>query len=253
MNVLLRWSTKIGVIGGILLGTLLTGTAQVQALTEAQVIERLRPVPVFTITDAEGAPLVASPAEGEDGPLVAGVFISQEDAQNFLNNLRTQNPELANGVRIAPVSLAEVYQLALQSQQDQSDLEFTFIPMRQEVETALSILQESGQNVENFEGVPLFIARAESADGGYLTIRQGERQVIPVFFEQASLQQMLTRLRQEDATLADSMVVQVINLENLIQTLQESDNEGLTQIELIPPQSSIDFVRSLQPQQPPTP
>jgi Tic22-like family len=242
MKTLIRWSATLGVLGGVLLGSLVGFTSQVLALTDEQVAERLRSVPVFTLTDAEGSPLIASPVEGETGPPVAGVFISQQDAQTFLNNLRQSNPNLARDVQIRPVSLAEVYQLALQADAQSEPMEFAFIPIQQEVQTARSLLQESGQSADQFRGVPLFLARSGGENGGYLTMRE-------------ELQVLLDRVRQQQPNLASEISIQVINLEGLIQTLQSSDNSELNRIILIPPSESVEYIRSISPQpgQPATP
>ena len=244
MKALIRWSATLSLVGGVLLGSLVTGNTRALALTQAQVAERLRPVPVFTLTDGQGSPLVASPQEGQQGPPIAGVFISQQDAQNFLTSLRQSNPDLARNVEITPISLAEVYQLAQEGQNQSDRLEFAFVPIQQEVQTAVSLLQQSGQQVEQFQGVPLFVARSSGQNGGYLTIQQGEQQVIPMFFKRDELQAVLDRVRQQQPNLA-GMTIQVVNLEGLIETLQSSDNPELNRILLIPPRESIDFIRSL--------
>lgn len=252
MKSLMRWSATLGLVSSVCLSSFLFTSARALALPEEQIVTELRAVPVFTITDSEGAPLVAAPEEGQEGAPVAGVFISQADAQTFLTNLRTNDPDLASGVQVVPVSLAEVYQLALTSRNDQqSAINFTFVPMEQEVESAVSVLQENGEDITEFTGVPLFLARSSEEGGGYLTVRQGEQQVIPIFFKREELQTMLSRLQQEQPDLAGTMVVQVINLENLIDTLQTSDDPGLTQIQLVPPRESIDYIRSLQPEEAP--
>jgi hypothetical protein len=249
MKSAIKWGATLSLISGVLIGTLLGNTQRVLALTDEQVTARLRPVPVFTITDQRGAPLVSAPPQGQQGAPVAGVFISQQDAQNFLNNLRQTNPQVAQGVQVVPVSLAEVYNLARQSESQPEPLKFAFVPMQQQVQSALTLLQQEGQNIQQFDGVPLFIARATSQEGGYLTIQQGDQQVIPMFFKREELQTMLDRLQQEQPTLAAQMNIQVVNLESLIQTLQSSDNQELTQILLVPPSESIEYVRSLQPAQ----
>lgn len=247
MKSAIKWGATLSLIGGVLIGTL-GDTPQALALTDEQVTARLRPVPVFTITDQQGAPLVSAPPEGQEGAPVAGVFISRQDAQNFLNNLRQTNPQVAQDVQVVPVSLAEVYNLARQSESQPEPLKFAFVPMQQQVESALTLLQQDGQNIQEFDGVPLFIARATSQDGGYLTIQQEDQQVIPMFFKREELQAMLDRLQQEQPTLAAQMNIQVVNLESLIQTLRTSDNQELTQILLVPPSESVDYVRSLQPE-----
>jgi nickel transport protein len=253
MKSLIRWSATLSLVGSILFGSLFAGSLRVLALTAEQVMERLRTVPVFTLTDSQGSPLVATPNQGENRAPVAGVFISRRDAQAFLENLKQRDPQAAQGVQVVPVSLAEVYNLAQQSkehQNQQDQLHFAFIPVQQQVEEAKNLLRQSGsgQQADQFQGVPLFIARASGQNGGYLTVKQGNDQVIPVFFDRQELQALLDRLKQVQPDLASNVTVQVVNLEGLIQTLQTSDNTELNQVMLVPPQESVDFVRSLQQQ-----
>jgi len=252
MKSFIRWSATLGLVSSVLIGSFWAGTARVLALTAEQVMERLRPVPVFTLANEQGAPLVASPPEGENRGPVAGVFISRQDAEQFLNDLKNRNPEVAQGVRVVPVSLADIYQIAEteragQAEQEQQ-LRFAFIPAQQQVDAAMTVLRESGETVEEFEGVPIFVAQSSGENRGYLTIQQGDRQVIPMFFDKTELQAVLTRLQQSQPELANGMEVQVVNLEGLIETLQSSNNEELNQILLVPPRDSVEYVRSLQPQ-----
>ncbi|MBF2090380.1 MAG: hypothetical protein IGR80_06520 [Synechococcales cyanobacterium K44_A2020_017] len=259
MRSLMRWSTALGIVAGSLAGAILTGTMPALALTEEQVMERLRSVPVFTITDESGSPLVAAPERATDGAAstpVAGVFISQDDAENFLNNLEAQDPALAGSVQVVPVSLAEVYQLAVTSQQESAGVEFVFVPIVAEVESAVDILRTQGQDVNEFEGVPLFIARSLEGEGGFLTIESGQEataqgeqeRFIPIFFQQTQIESMLARLTEAQPSLANSIEIQVINLEGLIETLQTSDNDELNRILLIPPTDSLQYILDSAPQ-----
>jgi DNA-binding TFAR19-related protein (PDSD5 family) len=248
MKSLVRWSTTLSLVGGILLGSLLGGANRALALTQEQVVERLQSVPVFMITNAQGVPLVAVLGDEEAAPAVAGVFISRQDAQTSLDNLRQSDPELATDVQVVPVSLAQVYQLAVANENQEQPLEFTFVPTTEQVESARSVLEQSGENPDEFDGVPIFLARSTADEGGYLTIQQGQNQVVPMFFNQDELQNLLAQLRQSQPELADSMTIQVVNLESLIQTLQDSDNPELNQILLVPPRETIEFIRSLQGQ-----
>lgn len=250
MKTFLRRGKTLIIVGGILLGSLMANVAQVLALTNEQVVERLRSVPVFTLANAEGSPLLAVPTEGENRNPIASVFISQQDAQTFLTNLKTRDPQAAEGIEVIPVPLAKIYEYEMaQREQDEAErLRFAFIPEQQQVQEAQTLLQQSGQT-QQFEGVPLFVAKSQGEEGGYLTVTQGEEQVIPMFFNRAELQSLLDRLREVQPDLASGVEVQVINLEGVIQTLQTSDNQELNRIILIPPQSSRDFVRSLQESQ----
>jgi len=242
-----RWSATIGLVGTAIVGSSLVGSMQALALPQEQIVEKLGPVPVFTITDNKGAPLVASAPNGQNKPGIAGVFIEQRDAQAFVEQLKKKNPNLAKSVRVVPVSLGEVYKLDQANQNKPNSLDFAYVPAKQEVDAALALLRQGGQKVERFNGTPLFVARAGN-EKGYLTIQQANnQQVIPFFFNKDELQNVLNRFKQQQPNLASTIEIQVVNLEGIIQTLQSRNDAQLNQIMLVPPRASIEFVRSLQP------
>ncbi len=250
MKSFLSWGRKLGLVGGIVLGTLLAGSLQVWALTNEQVMQRLRAVPVFTLANGEGAPLLAIPTEGESRMPIASVFINRDDAQKFLDELKVSQPQAVEGITVVPVPLAKIYEYEV-AQKDKAEAEqvrFAFLPDIQQVQAAQALIQQQGGN-QQFQGVPLFVAKESGADGGYLVIQQGENQVIPMFFEQAELEKLLAQLREVRPEMATGIEMQVVNLEGVIQTLQDSDNEELNRILLVPSQESIDFIRTLQGQQ----
>ncbi|MEQ8468473.1 Tic22 family protein [Coleofasciculus sp. E1-EBD-02] len=239
MKSLVRWSATLGLVGTTLLGSFFGGNLRALALTEQQVMEKLQTVPVFTVTDGEGSPLVASiPSQNNQNEAVAGVFISQRDAEAFVERLKQEKPELGNQVRVVPVSLAEVYQLDQQSQNQPNGLDFAYIPVQQQVQSAQQLL---GQGQE-FRGVPLFVAKG-GQEGGYLTIQQEGQQVIPFFFDKEQLQNLVNRFKEQQPNLASSVQIQVVPLEGIINTLQTQDNPQLEQILLIPSQESLQFLR----------
>lgn len=248
MKSLVRWSTTLGLVGSTLLGSFLTGNLQALALTEQQVLEKLQPVPVFTITDAQGSPLVASIPTGQNQnqtEAVAGVFISQRDAQAFVERLKRENPDLGNQVQVVPVSLGEVYQLDRQNQSQPNGIDFAFIPVQQQVQSAQALMPQSSQQAQQFQGVPLFVAKA-GQEQGYLTVEQGGRQVIPFFFEKEQLERMVDRFKQQQPNLASTIQIQAVPLEGVIQTLQSSNNEDLNNIVLVPSAEAIQFLQSLR-------
>jgi len=239
MKSLVRWSATLGLVGTTLLGSFFGGNLRALALTEQQVMEKLQTVPVFTVTDGEGSPLVASiPNQNNQNAAVAGVFISQRDAQAFVERLKREKPELGNQVRVVPVSLAEVYQLDQQSQNQPNGLDFAYVPVQQQVQSAQQLL---GQGQE-FRGVPLFVAKG-GQEGGYLTIQQEGQSVIPFFFDKEQLQNLVNRFKEQQPNLASSVQIQVVPLEGIINTLQTQDNPQLEQILLIPSQESLQFLR----------
>lgn len=254
MKSLVRWTTTLGLVGSTVLGSLLTSNLAAQALPENQIVQKLQSVPVFTVTDAQGAPLVASTPQPQTGgnanaqanQSVAGVFISRRDAQAFVDRLKTQNPQLGSTVQVVPVSLGEVYQLSIANQSRPNGLEFAYVPVQQQVQSAVTVLQQSGQQVQQFNGVPLFVARG-GQDQGYLTVQQGTQQVIPFFFDREQLQTMVDRFKQQQPNLANTIKVQVVPLEGVLETLRTSNDQQLNNIVLVPSQESIEFLRNLPP------
>ncbi len=237
---------KLGIVSSAVVGSAIIGTLSAIAMPQEQIVQKLGPIPVFTITDAKGAPLVASNSENQKQGGVAGVFINQKDAEAFVNQLKTKNPELAKSVRVVPVSLGEVYKLDQASGNKPNSLDFAYVPAKQQVDAAMAILKQSGQDEKKFQGTPLFVAKA-GKEQGYLTVKQADKQVIPFFFNKEELQTMLERFKKQQPDLASTVQIQVVNLEGVIQTMQSRNDNQLDQIMLVPPKESIDFVRSLQP------
>lgn len=248
MKSLVRWSATAGLVATTFVSSLAIGGLRVLALTPEQIVQKLRPIPVFTIADNKGAPLVATPPQGQQGKPVAGLFISRQDAQAFLENLKNRNSALAKDVRVVPVSLAEVYQMEQSGKGKPNELDFAYVPSKQQVDTALTLLRQGGQQVNQFNGTPLFVARA-GQDKGYLTVQQGNQAVIPMFFNKEELQVLVDRFKQQQPNLAKTVDIQVLNLEGLMEALQKQNDPQLDKIVLIPPRDSIQYVQSLVQQQ----
>ncbi len=245
MKSLVRWGTALGIIGSAIIGSALIGSMRALALPQDQILKKLGSVPVFTVTDAKGAPLVASVPNGQKKEAIAGIFISQRDAQAFVERLKSKNPALAKTVRVVAVSLGQVYQLNQSNQNKPNSVDFAYVPEQQQVTSALTLLQQSGKKLNQFDGTPLFVARA-GKEQGYLTLKRENQQVIPFFFQKEELQNMLDRFKQQKPDLASTINIQVVSLEGVLQTLKTSNNAELNQIVIVPPQESIQFVKTLQ-------
>lgn len=246
MKALVRLGAVVGIMASTLMGPSLKDMSAL-AIPAEQVLQKLAPVPVFTITDQNGSPLVASVnREGENSnSSVAGVFISKSDADAFVERLKTENPELAATVKVVPVSLGEVYEMSQSSQQDGQKLRFAYVPIRRQVESAKALLKQNGQEVSQFNGVPLFIAKG-GPDNGYLTIQRGEQQVIPMFFNKEDLQGMLDRAKNQQPDMFSSVQIEVVNLEGVIDALKNDNDPFLEKIIFIPPRESLEFVQKQQ-------
>lgn len=225
-----RRKTILGMVGTTLISCGLF-TLKALALPTEQILQKLNPVPVFTIADDKGAPLVAN---GENGDKVAGVFISQQDANNFVTRLQSENPNLASKVQVVPVSLGEVFKLA-NDNSNSDGLNFAYVPKESHVNDAKNLTAQ-------YEGgVPLFVAKG-GQNNGYLTIEKDGQQVIPFFFEKQQLENMVERFKTQKPDLAASVSIEVVPLEGVIQTLQNNNDSRLRKIVLVPSTESLQFL-----------
>jgi len=243
MKSLVRWSTTVGLVGSTVLGSFFGLSLRALAIPQEQILEKLQTIPVFTIADQQGAPLVAS--SNNNQAKVAGVFISQTDAQNFLTKLKTENPQLGNQVNVVPVSLGEIYKLDQQNGQQSNGLDFAYVPNQQQVQSAQTLLAQQRQEYKG--GVPLFVARG-GEEKGYLTVAQGNEEVIPFFFDQQQLQAMIDKFKKEEPNLASTVTVEVVPLEGVLQAMQTSNDAMLSKVVLVPSSESIQFLRNLSQQ-----
>lgn len=235
---LLNKIKKLTVIGATVASCWLTQTTRILALPQEVILEKLKPIPVFTIADSQGAPLIAST---EDNNKIAGVFISEKDANSFVERLKQDNPDLGKQVQVVPVSLAEVYQLSEKNSQQQDGVQFAYVPSSQQIEQAQQL------NNQYQGGVPLFVAKA-GEDQGYLTIKQNDQEVIPFFFEKQQVQQLVENFKKAQPDLANSVQIEVIILEGMLDAMKQGDDEMLTRIVLWPSKESLEFLRSNTPQ-----
>lgn len=249
MKSLVRLGAILGIVGSTLLGPSPIGNMSALALPEPQILEKLEFVPVFTIADAQGLPLVTSGTkQGQTTPISVGlIFISQRDAQSFINKeLKANNPQLASTARVIPLSLGKIYQLSQANKDKPNELQFDYIPAPQQVESAKTLLKQAGQQVPEFNGVPLFYAKV-GTDNGVLTFQQGQKEVIPFFFNKEELQAEVERFKQQQPTVTLPIKIEVVNLEGVLEALRTKNDPFLTQMMLVPSRESLDFVRSLQP------
>jgi nickel transport protein len=219
-------------------------SAPALALSLEQIRAKLETVIVFSVVNEQGTPLLAQPPAGEGGPAVSGVFILANDAQAFVDELKEKNPEVGNRVHVQPVPLADVYRL-MRTYQDKGNnsVRFQFVPSKQEVESAVSLLLMNGQRVKGFDGTPLFVAKL--AAGGFVTVKQNEKPMIPVFFERAELQQLIRKYMEQKPEVGATIQVQVLDLEGLLSTLQQSNDRTLEQLLLIQPKKTGEYVQAL--------
>ncbi len=242
-------------LGPALLPTLLPQPSRAMALTLDQIVEKLKPIPVFTLANDQGEPLIATPpatATDKKPAPIAGAFIDEKDAEAFLASLKTNNPALAKTVHIVPLSLGSVYALTQKNPDTPGYLAFSYVPNQQQVQAALALLKQQGQNLTQFNGVPLFVARG-GAQKTYLTIKIDGKEVIPLFFDEQQLEALLAKFKKEQPAIASTLEVQVLNLEGMLELMRKNNGPQFDQLVLVPSQDSLDYINSLQKSPTPQP
>jgi len=247
INRIIRTAATLGLVGGITAASWLGLEKSSFALPADQVEKILQSVPVFTIVDDKGVPLVAVD-EKDKTKKITGIFINQADAKKFYEQFKKQNPTLGDKVSVRLISLGEVYKVAVSFEGKPDALLFSYIPDPAEVEEAKKILTANKQTYAG--GVPIFVARG-GTDNGYLTVEGKDPQgnaltEIPMFFDLSQLNQMLTSFKQQKPDLAATIKVEVVPLETVLETLKTSNDTNLSKIVFIPSLDSIKAVQSLQ-------
>ncbi|BAY17261.1 hypothetical protein NIES2109_14210 [Nostoc sp. HK-01] len=251
MKALVRWGATLGLIGSTLLGTVFVGNLPVLALSEQQIKEKLDSVPVYLITNDKGLPLSRPLPEGQNGQKlggsVTGVYLSRQEAQAFIKQLQSTNkdPKMADIVKslqVTAVPLGIIYQQLQQTKNQPNRLVFAFKPVEQDVKGALELLNQSGQKIDQFRSVPIFAVRF-APDQGYVPIKltNDKEQVVPLFVSKQDAQGLLNQVKPKYPK-AD---IQVIDIDGVIKTLQDKNEDWLKQVVLVPSQESREYIRTL--------
>jgi hypothetical protein len=260
MKSLVRWGTTLGLVGSTLLATFLSGNVPVLALPEQQIKEKLDSVPVFLITNPQGLPL-SRPLEGQNaqaqkGGSVTGVYMSQQEAQAFINQLRNvkdkdpKTAEMLKSLQVTAVPLGVIYQQLQQSKNQPNRLLFAFKPVDKEIQGAMDLLKQSGQDVKQFRSVPTFLVRF-APDKGYVPIQLGadKKEYVPVFMSKQDADSLLKQVKPKFPK-AD---IQVVDVDGIIKTLQEKNDKWLEQVIFFPSPEARQYIQTLPKTNAPTP
>jgi Tic22-like family len=252
MKLLVRWGLTLGLTGSVMLaGILGMNNLQALALPQEQVVKTLQEVPVFALTNPKGEFVVISRKNQSKTISQIGFFLSKKDAQFFLENrLKKENPQLASTIQITPVSLADYYKLVVENNKKKdSDLVFTLVPTKQQVDVAVTMLNTSGKTDQKFNGIPLFVPKFKQ-ENSYLTIPNGKERFIPFYFEKEQAVALLEAFKKAKPQEAANTEIQVLDLYRVIDTLSSSNDPSANKIFLFPSRESIEFIRSIVPTQP---
>lgn len=248
MKALIRLGLTLSLLGGTVLGQTLIAPAPAVALSEAEALKRLEAIPVFAVTNKEGIPILASvpnPKDKAKQVQIATFFMSQQDAQSLVTVLKKQKPDVGNSAKVVALSMRQAYDLKTKNKDKAESLVFEFLPPKQQTDDAVAVLKQNGQDVKQFNDIPLFYSTG-GKDKGLLTIEQGANKVIPFYFNKKDLQGMLDQLKQKDPKLSSTVKIEVTSLSKVLDSLLKENGAGIQQITLVPDRSALQFALEQQ-------
>ncbi|WP_107667689.1 Tic22 family protein [Cyanothece sp. BG0011] len=238
MNSLIRWSLTLGILISPLSHLSIIHPTPVVALPQGEIIEFLSGVPVYSLLDRQGLPIGR---QLEDGSIITPVFMSRREAQAFLRELTEIDSQTANSYRIQILPLSRIYEIARETSTASTRLFLDYIPSGTELQRARELVQQKGQKYPG--DVPLYVAKIES-DQSYLTIKQEDEEVVPIFFEKATIDRWIATVTQTRPELGQDVSINVISLSSLIANLENNDNALLRSLRFWPSQEMMKIIRS---------
>ena len=251
MKSLLRRGKTFGIVTTAVFLSLFANVTSVIALSEEQIKQKLDAVPVYLITNQEGSPLTRSiPADqnGQKAATVAGVYMSQQEAEAVITELQNaQNKDqrltdLVKNLQVEVVPLGFIYQQLKQSGNQADPVVFALQPIKQEVTAAQNLLRQSGNQVEQFPGVPVFVVKF-APDQGYVAIKSNadSQELIPMFLSKQDAQGLLNQVKPKFSQAE----IQVIDIDSVIETLESKDEKWFKQVVIVPSPESRKFLEQL--------
>jgi nickel transport protein len=252
---LVNLAATAGVAGAIAVSPIFTLKAE--AMTEAQALERLSRIPVFTITDDKGVPLTASvpqqPNAKPDDTQIWFFFLGADEAQMMLSQVQKFSPEIGKKAQITAASLTKVYEVIRQNQKDKKFI-FEVIPAKSNFEAAQKILLAQGIAGDKTPNLPVFFLvdgdKKEPVILGNDTNKNGvidkdEIQSLPFFFDRSDIQSFLDEQAKLQPDITKKTKVEVTSLFLVLENMLTKDNKPdpiSDIIRFVPSRSSQEYI-----------
>ncbi|MEM8810897.1 MAG: Tic22 family protein, partial [Cyanobacteria bacterium P01_G01_bin.38] len=90
-------------------------------------------------------------------------------------------------------------------------------------------------------------------DGSYVLLPIGDlnngEPIVPAFFSQQDIETALNALGEARPELRERIDIQVVSLESLISQMEDTDDENLNLLYLLPDSDAVNYIRSSQGEQ----
>jgi hypothetical protein len=261
---LVKLGVTLGVAGSFCLGANLIKPPAAIALTEPEVLSRLTSVPIFTLVDNQGTPVLGTdPADKSKQPILL-FFLNQQDAQAALASYRKAQPEKGKEAQVLLLSLKDALETFKKIKGDNKIL-YSIEPSPAQLQSAIEILKTDGEVVakdgklvtkegQPFEGgVPLFYGVSVAKDGKsqFITSTQeitekGKKKevtFVPVYFSRQDLQRDIDAAKS--AAPDTNIKVKVTMFNNFLAYLYGAKTSAEVPFQLIPSEEAAQFANTL--------
>jgi hypothetical protein len=222
--------------------SIITIAPSAEALPEAQILQKLQEIPVFTITNGKGGIFKENVGTGAKAKVFTRVFIGKKDAETFLQSFRNSKFKEAKLAQITPIPLSAIYKLQLAAKEKNDNMSFVFFPTEPQLKNALAILKKPYQPNAVYP-VPLFMVAIEQK-GQYVTIQRNK--LTPLFFEKEDAQRWLDTVKKKDPKLVAKAEIKVNYLQNILEDLHGRNYPGQEQLVLVSSRENQEIVRKIQ-------
>ncbi|AGY57472.1 Tic22 family protein [Gloeobacter kilaueensis] len=223
-----------------------------QALPEEDVIKKLDSVPVFTIVDPKGNPLIITVKDKDKKDTsILPLFLDQKAVQDAYGNFQKNNAQAAKNSQIGVISLGQAFK-AVRDEQKKKDnkVAFQFLTDPKTVDYALEISKKSDANIKSFPGIPVFYAMGsddKTKAKGFVTFEKDGKQYVPLFFDQKDLERNVNEIKRSKPELAKQMNIEVASLDSVVSTMLEGKNDAeFTKLTFVPSLQAVQYVQTLQ-------
>ncbi len=241
INQLVQSAVRLSLISGVTLLASFSPVSKSLALSNEEIVKILK-IPVFVVADEKGKPLIGQFNNKNKKPFIY-VFISRDNANGFFDNLKKKNSNVVKNSHVVMQALGAVYETEIAQSSKKNSIVFLYIPEKQQVEEAKKVGAAAKHPYKG--GVPLFVLTSLKSKG-YLTIKQKDHEVIPLFLTYEKMQQLLQKVKKDKPELAGDLKSEVIPLEGFMSKLKNSNDPNLTKFVLVPSEDSIKAVRDAE-------
>ncbi len=221
----------------------------VLALDRKDVFNRLTQIPVFTLVNEKGNPILVSPKNDKSGTQYATFFLSPQEIQNFNNALKASNPTLAKAVSIRALPLGKALEFGEAQKAQNKPLKIDIIPHKSTLDFALTLAKKTNKDLKTFPGIPIFALT--DLTGKKVISVQRKDSTTPnqlYFFDETDAQNALNNLTKSNNKLAAQTRISVAPFQNLLGILLKMEKSSdADRIVMIPSQTSLKFAKQVNP------